>query len=231
VKKPVGFVLLIIALILGINQLFPQILSFTDFRMIQSMRNEWHELYLQRPVFYLTSFFFLHAFLAMLPVPALSMFSFLGAALFGFGWGFGLSSVATAVGNLGAFMLARLFLRDWVLEKFGKHVEIFKKDWQTNGALALFSLRLFPVAPSFIANLIMGVSPLNAWTFFWVSWLGRIPMVLFYTLAGEQISKISRVEDILSPPILISFGVLALAPWIFKYLLEKSKTKKRTAKV
>lgn len=212
-----------VAFVLVVNQLFPQILSLTDFQMIQSMRNDWHEMYLQRPVFYLASFFLMHTFLAMLPIPALSMFSFLGSALFGFSWGFGLSSVATALGNLGAFFLARLFLRDWVTEKFGKQVEIFKKDWQTNGALALFSLRLFPVAPSFIANLIMGVSPLNPWTFFWVSWLGRIPMVLFYTLAGERIAKISRVEDILSGPILVSLAVLAIAPWIFKYLFLKSK--------
>lgn len=217
-----------IFLIVGVNQLFPQILSFTDFRMIQSMQNDWHAIYLKRPAFYLSAFFFMHVFLAMLPVPALSMLSFLGSAVFGFGWGFTLSSVATALGNLGAFFLARLFLYDFVMEKFGSKVEIFKKDWQTNGALALFSLRLFPVAPSFIANLIMGVSPLNPWTFFWVSWVGRIPILLFYSLAGVEVAKISRIEDILSPQVLISFALMAIAPWVFRFLYQKTKSKRKS---
>ena len=222
-KKPLIFFVLIVLFILLVNQFFPQLTTLTDFQMIQAMREQWHNTYLTRPYYYMGLFFLFNMLLASLPVPGISMLSFLAGALFGFWPGFLLSSVATAVGNLGGYYLANYFLRDWVMEKYGHKVEVFKKDWQTNGALALFSMRLFPIVPSFIANLVLGVSPLRAWTFFWVGWLGRVPMVLFYTLAGVQIAKIKSVDEILSAPVLISFALLALAPWILKLILFKMK--------
>lgn len=213
-----------VLVVFAVNQFFPDFIKLTDFRMISSMREEWRALYLSRPAFYLSAFFLFNILMAMLPVPGISMISLLGGALFGFYWGFGLSSLATALGNLGGFYIARFLLRDWVMQKYGEKVKIFQKDWQTNGALALFSMRLFPLVPSFVANLIMGVSPLKAWTFFWVGWVGRIPMVLFYTLAGVQIGSINSLDDIITMPVIISFALLALAPWGGKYLLQKYKS-------
>lgn len=220
-EKPVYFLLLIVGLIILLNLYYPEIYALTDFKMIQYTHEKWTVLYKEKPFLIGGAFFLFNMFMAMLPVPGISMISLLGGALFGFTAGFLLSSAATATGNLGGFFLARYFLYDWVHEKYGHRAEVFKKDWQNNGALALFSLRLFPLIPSFVANLIMGVSPLHWWTFFWVGWLGRIPMVLFYTLAGVQIAKIRQVEDILSLPVLVSFSLLALAPWLLKLIYKK----------
>ncbi len=220
-KKPITFLLIMVVAIFILNWFFPEIFVFTDFRFIQTAHADWIERYQANPIKIMTIYFFFNVVMAMMPVPGISMISFLGGALFGFFSGFLLSSFATALGNLGGFFLARTFLYDWVMDKYGERVTVFKKDWQTNGALALFSMRLFPLIPSFVANLIMGVSPLHWWTFFWVGWLGRIPMVLFYTLAGVQIASIKNVEDIISVPVLVSFGLLAVAPWFFKWLWNK----------
>lgn len=220
--KPLLFLVLILLFIIGLNWYYPQIFSFTDFRVIQATRTKWIEIYQAHPAKILTAYFCFNMVMAMMPIPGISMISFLGGALFGFSTGFFLSSTATAFGNLGGFFLARTFLHDWVMEKYGHRVSAFQKDWQTNGALTLFSMRLFPLVPSFIANVIMGVSPLHWWTFFWVGWVGRIPMVLFYTLAGVQIATIRSVDDILSVPVLVSFSLLALAPWVMKWIWKKT---------
>ncbi len=225
-KKPIAFLSIMIVSILMLYWFYPEIFTFTDFRFIRTAQTKWIESYHANPIKILSIYFIFNALMAMMPVPGISMISFLGGALFGLKLGFLLSSTATALGNLGGFYLARTFLHDWVMQKYGERVSVFKKDWQTNGALTLFSMRLFPLIPSFVANLIMGVSPLHWWTFFWVGWLGRIPMVLFYTLAGVQVATIKNVEDILSAPVFVSFGLLAVAPWVLKWIWRKMKVEK-----
>lgn len=155
--------------------------------------------------------------MAMLPVPGISMISFLGGSIFGFFPGVIFTSVATAFGNLGGFFLGRYFFRDWVMTKYGHKVQEFEDNWQSNGAMALLSFRFFPLIPSFVANLVMGVSPLRWWTFFWVSWIGRIPMVLVYTYAGVKIATLDHHSKVLNPSLFGVFIVLALLPWAFKY--------------
>ncbi len=220
-RKPIVFVALLIILFLGLNFLFPEIFLYDNLEFIRAFHDKWLLLYASKPIKVISLFMVFNIVMAMLPIPGISMISFLGGSIFGFLPGIFYSSMATAIGNLGGFLLARYFFRDWVMEKYGNKVKIFEEDWEVRGAMALFSFRLFPLIPSFVANLIMGVSPLKWWTFFWVSWVGRIPMVLVYTYAGVKVAAIDHISDVLRPSILGAFAVLAFLPWILKYFLKR----------
>lgn len=209
-----GFVFLVLYLV------FPEMTVYTTLDHIKASHDKWVALYLENPVKVITIFMLFNTFMAMLPVPGISMISLIGGSVFGFIPGVIYSSVATAVGNLGGFFIARYFLQDYVYSRYGEKLRLFRSEWQSEGTMALFSFRLFPFVPSFVANLVMGVSSLKWWSFFWVSWVGRIPMVLVYTWSGVQIAKIASLEDILSPGIVAAFILLALLPWILKLILK-----------
>ncbi len=219
-KKPLVFLIVVFGSLGLMKIFFPEALALADFDVLDVYRQKWSEFYSQSPVKILLFYFGFNTFLAMLPVPGISAISFLGGALFGFPEAVVISSVATAIGNLGGFFLARYFLQEWVMKNYASKIKNFNKNWQRDGAMTLFSLRLFVLIPSFIANLIMGVSPLKPWTFFWVSWVGRIPIVVVYAYAGATLSQVSSLEDILSVPIIIALTVLALMPWIVSYLYK-----------
>lgn len=224
-KKPLVFVVSIVGLIFLLKYLVPELEMLDSLASIKSYHDRWLEIYQQAPLKILSIFFLFNIVMAALPIPGISMISFIGGMLFGFTKGALLSSIATAVGNLVGFLIARYFLQEWILKRYGENARIFKEEWQSEGTMALLSFRLFPFIPSFVANLIMGVSNLHWWTFFWASWVGRIPMVVVYTWAGVQFAKIEGLEDILSPKVALAFIILALLPWGFK-LIKSYRDKK-----
>lgn len=222
-KKPFFFIVIIFLFLFLTHSFFPDFYQLTKLEYLQAIHLQWLVLYQENPFITVLVFFAFNVLMAMLPVPGISMISFLGGALFGFYYGAFWSSLATAIGNLAGFFLARYFLRDWVMKVYGYRVKAFQDDWQKKGAFALLSMRLFPLIPSFVANLVIGVSPLHWWTFFWVGWIGRLPMVLIYAKAGEEIASLTSLQDILSPSFVISFSLLALLPWGLDYFRRRLK--------
>lgn len=222
-KKILTFLVTIFIVSVFFYLLFPQLTHFMTFENIKASHDNWVALYQQSPVKIVSLFIAFNIMMAMLPVPGISMISFLGGALFGFIPGVIYSSVATAIGNLAGFFIARYFLQDYVYARYGDKLRLFRSSFQAEGVMALFSFRLFPFVPSFVANLIMGVSALNWWSFFLVSWVGRIPMVLVYAWSGVQVAKIQRLEDILGTRIIFAFILLAALPWMFKFLFNRFK--------
>ncbi len=225
-KKPLVFLVSIGAIVLLLKYLVPELETLDSLASIKGYHDRWLMFYERSPLRILSFFFSFNVLMASLPVPGISMISFIGGMLFGFTTGALLSSVATALGNLVGFLIARYFLQEWILKRYGENARIFKDEWQNEGTMALLSFRLFPFIPSFVANLIMGVSNLHWWTFFWASWLGRIPMVVVYSWAGVQFAKIQGLEDILSPKVVLAFIFLALLPWGFQ-LIKSYQDKKR----
>jgi uncharacterized membrane protein YdjX (TVP38/TMEM64 family) len=226
-KKIIVFIVSVVFILLFFYLFFPDFLQYMTLENIQASHDKWMGIYAAHPFRIISYFLIFNIFMAMLPVPGISMISFLGGSLFGFFPGLLMSSVATAIGNLGGFFLGRYFVHGWVKSNYGNQLIVFREQWQQDGAFALLSFRLFPLIPSFVANFVMGVTALHWWTFFWVSWVGRIPMVVVYAWSGAQFLKIQSFEEILSVKILILFVILAILPWILKFILEKIKKEHR----
>lgn len=223
--KPIIFLILLILFFGVVFYYFPEISSMVEFSNIKKHQGEWANFYRLYPIEVISVYFLLNAFIATLPLPGISMISFVGGVLFGFYHAVIISSLATAVGNLGGFLMSRYFLQDWVRTRYASQIKSYGENWENKAAMTLFTMRLFVFIPSFVANMIMGISSLKAWTFFWVSWVGRFPVIIVYAFGGEKISEINSFREILSPPLVIAFISLAFTPWILKFVLKVFRIK------
>jgi len=115
-----------------------------------------------------------------------------------------------------AFLSSRYLLRDWVQGKFGERLRAVDDGLEKDGAFYLFTLRLIPVFPFFVINLLMGLTRIKTGTFFWVSQIGMLPATIVFVNAGTQISRIDSTAGLLSPTLLASFVALAFFPWAAK---------------
>jgi len=158
-----------------------------------------------------------------LSLPGATVLTLLGGALFGLGTGAVVISFASSIGATLAFLTARSLLRDIVTTKFGDRLSAINEGIRRDGSFYLFTLRLVPLFPFFMINLVMGLTPIRTLTFYWVSQLGMLPGTLVYVNAGTQLAKIDRVNGILSPTMLISFALLGLFPLLAKRVIASVK--------
>jgi uncharacterized membrane protein YdjX (TVP38/TMEM64 family) len=114
-------------------------------------------------------------------------------------------------------------LRDWVQGKFGGRLRVIDDGLQKDGAFYVFTLRLIPVFPFFVINLLMGLTRIKTPTFFWVSQLGMLPATIVFVNAGTQISRIESPAGLLSPALIASFVALAFFPWAAKGIVALLK--------
>jgi pyruvate/2-oxoglutarate dehydrogenase complex dihydrolipoamide dehydrogenase (E3) component/uncharacterized membrane protein YdjX (TVP38/TMEM64 family) len=164
-----------------------------------------------------------------LSFPGATILTLAGGAFFGFGLGLFVVSFASTVGATLAFLASRFLLRDSVEKKLGKRLGAINEGVRKEGAFYLFTLRLVPIFPFFVINLVMGLTPIRTWTYFWVSQLGMLPGTAVYVNAGTQLAKIDSLKGIVSPPILLSFVLLGLFPIIAKKGLDLLKARRALA--
>ncbi|MBY0409796.1 MAG: FAD-dependent oxidoreductase, partial [Burkholderiaceae bacterium] len=125
-----------------------------------------------------------------------------------------------------AFWTSRYVLRDWVQQRFGERLKTINDGVEREGAFYLFTLRLLPVFPFFLINLLMGLTRMPTLQFYGVSQLGMLAGTAVFVNAGTQLAQIERVQDIASPTLLASFALLGIFPWIAKKLLGVYKARK-----
>ena len=171
-----------------------------------------------------TSYFLAYVTVTAFSVPGAAVVTLLGAALFGFWTSLILVSFASTIGATLAFLSSRYLLRDWVQSKFGEKLTAINQGVERDGAFYLFSLRLIPVFPFFLINLLMGLTPIATLRFYLVSQLGMLPGTAVYLNAGTQLAQIDSLSGIVSPSVLISFALLGLFPVIAKWVMAKIKT-------
>jgi dihydrolipoamide dehydrogenase len=161
-----------------------------------------------------------------LSIPGATVLTLAGGALFGLGTGLLVISFTSTIGATLAFLGARFFLKDYVQNKFGDKIKSINEGIEREGAFYLFTLRLLPIFPFFLINLVMGLTPINVVTYFIVSQIGMLAGTAVYVNAGVQLSQIESLSGILSPTLLFSFSLLGIFPIIAKKVVEYFKAKK-----
>ncbi|MGU3843432.1 TVP38/TMEM64 family protein, partial [Vibrio diabolicus] len=154
-------------------------------------------------------------------IPGAAVVTLLGAALFGFWTSLLLVYFASTMGAPLAFLSSRYLLRDWVQNKFGNKLIAINQGVEKDGAFYLFSLRLIPVFPFFLINLLMGLTPMSVGRFYLTSQVGMLPGTAVYLNAGTQLATIESLSGIISPAVLASFALLGLFPIITKWVMNK----------
>ncbi|KAB2837749.1 MAG: NAD(P)-binding protein, partial [Burkholderiales bacterium] len=175
-------------------------------------------------------YFALYVLVTALSVPGAVVMTLAGGALFGLMWGTVLISFASTLGATLAFWTSRYLLHDFVQRRWGNKLTAINQGVARDGAFYLFTLRLVPIFPFFLINLLMGLVPMRAFTFFWVSQVGMLAGTVVYVNAGTQLAKIDSLSGILSAPVLLSFALLGVFPLLAQALLRWFKRRRVYAK-
>ncbi len=166
-------------------------------------------------------YFILYVLVTTLSLPGAALMTLLGGALFGLWPGILLVSFASTLGATLAMLVSRYLLRDWVQHRFAVPMRTVNDGVARDGAFYLFALRLMPLFPFFVVNLLAGVTRLGVWRYWWISQLGMLPGAIVYLNAGHQLGQITSLHDILSPGVVFAFTLLGLLPLITRWLFVR----------
>lgn len=180
----------------------------------------WRQWAHQHPVTSAAGFFAAYVAVTGLGLPGAAVMTMAGGALFGFVEGLVLASFASTLGATLSCLSARYLLRHWVQQHLGPRLEPVNQGIQREGAFYLFTMRLIPVLPFFVINLIMGLTPMPARTFAWVSQLGMLPGTAVFLYAGTRLALVESLSDVLSPEILTAFALMGLFPLLARKLVS-----------
>ncbi|ENP8339843.1 TVP38/TMEM64 family protein [Vibrio harveyi] len=215
-KLILGLILLATIIFLGVN--FGQYLTLENAKAQQEALNTFIS---ENFVFAAATYFFAYIAITAFSIPGAAVVTLLGAALFGFWTSLLLVSFASTIGATIAFLSSRYLLREWVQSKFGNKLGAINQGVEQDGAFYLFSLRLIPVFPFFLINLLMGLTPMTIARFYLTSQIGMLPGTAVYLNAGTQLATIDSLSGIVSPTVLASFALLGLFPIIAKWVMNK----------
>jgi len=193
--------------------------DYLTLEYVKARQAEFIELRRQAPLATSAIFFALYVLVAAASLPGAAILTLVGGGLFGLVQGAVLVSFASSLGATLAFLISRYVLRKSMQDRFAAQLRAVDAGISRDGAFYLFTLRLIPVFPFFLINIVMGLTALRARTFYWVSQIGMLPGTLVYVNAGTQLAEIEGLGDIASPALLASFAALGAFPWIARALL------------
>ena len=207
---------------------------FLSLDYLKESQTTFAEIYARQPLLVAGSYFAVYVAVTALSFPGATIMTLAGGAIFGLGWGLLLVSFASSLGATLAFLTARFVLRDTLQTRFSQRLDEINRGIDKDGAFYLFTLRLVPLVPFFVINLVMGLTRMKALTFYAVSQLGMLAGTAVFVNAGTQLAKIDSLRGILSPALIGSFVLLGVFPLIARKVVEGIKKRQvyaRWAKV
>ena len=219
-KQIISLFLIIFFLVVGLLYLANDNYNYTTIENIKLSKTVFISYYEKNPNLFLFIYFVTYVICASFSLPGATFLTLAGGAIFGIYLGTIAVSFASTFGATIAMLISRYLIKDWVQKRFKKEMKNMDQHFSKDGIYYLFSLRLIPLIPFFIVNLVMGVTSIRIKTFFWVSQLGMLPVTLLYINAGSQLNNINSVSDIYSPIFVISFLILGIFPLVVKKLLS-----------
>jgi pyruvate/2-oxoglutarate dehydrogenase complex dihydrolipoamide dehydrogenase (E3) component/uncharacterized membrane protein YdjX (TVP38/TMEM64 family) len=224
--KPVK-ALLVLAIALAVVAFFAFDLGrFLSLGFLKDSQAQLGALFEAQPLGVAAAYFAVYTLATAVSFPGAVVLTLAGGALFGLGWGLLIVSFASSVGATLAFLAARFVLRDSIESRFGARLAEINRGIEKDGAFYLFTLRLIPVVPFFVINLVMGLTQMRTWTFYWVSQLGMLAGTAVYVNAGTQLGRIDSLQGILSPALIGSFVLLGVFPLLARRVLDAFKRRR-----
>ena len=166
-------------------------------------------------------FFAVYVAVSALSIPGAAIMTLLGGTLFSLWEGTVLVSFASTLGATLAMLASRYLLRDWVQRRFARQMGTVNTGMARDGANFLFALRLMPLFPFFLVNLLMGLTRIGVRRYWWVSQLAMLPATVIFLNAGRELGKITSLRDILSPGMLLAYTLLGLLPLMSRWLFSR----------
>lgn len=199
---------------------------FLSFEQLKASQASFAQLHAAQPFTVAVVYFLVYALATALSFPGATIITLAGGAVFGLWQGLLIVSFASTVGATLAFLASRFLLRDWVEARFGQRLADINAGVNREGGFYLFTLRLIPVVPFFLINLLMGLTRMKVWTYYWVSQIGMLAGTAVYVNAGTQLAQLDSVKGILSPALLGSFVLLGIFPLIARRIVAAVQKRK-----
>jgi len=188
----------------------------------EQINNYYHEYPWQT----ISIYFLIYLLMCSLSLPGAVWVTLIGGAIFGVVVGTVIVSFASSIGATLAFLVARFLLRDWIQDHFGNRLNAIHQGMEQDGAFYLFTLRMVPLFPFWLINLLMGLTRIRTGVFYLVSQIGMLAATVIYVNAGSQLARIDSLSDVLSPPLLISLSALGIFPLAARKLINVIKSRK-----
>jgi pyruvate/2-oxoglutarate dehydrogenase complex dihydrolipoamide dehydrogenase (E3) component/uncharacterized membrane protein YdjX (TVP38/TMEM64 family) len=193
---------------------------FLTLEFFKSQQAALEHYYAEHSLATLAIYFVAYVAIAALSLPGAALTTLVGGAIFGLILGVAVVSFASSIGATLAFLTSRYLLRDAIQAKYGDRLKAINEGIAKDGAFYLFTIRMIPAIPFFVANLVMGITPIRTWTFYWVSQIGMFLGTIVFVNAGTELAKIESLSGILSPRILVAFLLLAFLGVFSKLLVD-----------
>ena len=199
--------------------------DYLTLEYIKASQESLQNLYTENRFLVVATYMAIYVLVTALSLPGAVVLTLAGGGLFGLVVGTIVVSFASTIGATLACLVARFLLRDWVQTKFDDRLTTINDGIAREGSFYLFTLRLIPVFPFFVINLVMGLTKIPLFTFYWVSQVGMLAGTIVFVNAGKELAKIDSLSGILSPTLIGSFVILGLFPITVKKLLSIFKAK------
>lgn len=225
-----GFLLLIGVIIVTVFVSF-DLHRFLTLEYLRSSEVSLRQFQQNHPYTLMWAYFVVYFVVAAFALPGVLVSTVAGGFLFGLVQGTILVSFASTLGATASFLVARYVFRDWIEKKYGDKLHAVNDGIEREGGFYLFSMRLIPLFPYFLINVVMGLSQMKLKTFYWVSQAGMLPVSFVLVNAGKELGKIESLSGIIRPGLIASFVVLGLLPIttrkiisILRRILQNGKT-------
>jgi pyruvate/2-oxoglutarate dehydrogenase complex dihydrolipoamide dehydrogenase (E3) component/uncharacterized membrane protein YdjX (TVP38/TMEM64 family) len=223
-KAKIGL-LLGIALVVALFFIF-DLQRFLTLESIKARQHDFENFYKGHTAVTIMIYMVVYILVTAMSLPGAAVMSLAGGALFGLVTGTIMVSFASTIGATLAFLLSRFLFRDTIQKKFGDKLASINRGIERDGNFYLFTLRLVPVFPFFIINVVMGLTPIKTLSFYLVSQIGMLPGTIVYLNAGTQLGKLESAAGILSPAIIFSFALLGIFPLVARKIVDYLKARK-----
>jgi uncharacterized membrane protein YdjX (TVP38/TMEM64 family) len=219
-KKNLNRIIILLLIIIAIAAF--KIFNLGDYLSLSYVKQSQHgfeDLYVKHKMSVIGGYMLIYILVTSLSLPGAAIMTLAGGALFGLLTGTIIVSFASTIGATLACFVSRFILREWIQGKFGDRLKTINDGIEREGPFYLFTLRLIPVFPFWLINLVMGLTRMPLRTFYWVSQVGMLPGTIVYVNAGRELGKLDSLSGILSPGLILSFVLLGLFPLITKRLM------------
>ncbi|MER3546563.1 MAG: pyridine nucleotide-disulfide oxidoreductase, partial [Rhodanobacteraceae bacterium] len=154
-------------------------------------------------------------------LPAMTLMTLAAGAIFGVIEGSVIVSFGSAIGATLAMLASRFVFKDAIRKRFARRLRRVDAGIEREGAFYLLSIRLAPIFPFFMVNILMGLTHIRVRTYYWVTQLGMLAGTVVYVNAGTRIASARTLQGLISVPLIVSLALLAMLPWGSRWLIKK----------
>ena len=197
--------------------------EYLSFESLKNNKELLNSYYAQNEILFISAYILLYIISVAVALPGATILTIGSGALFGLLKGVILVSFASTIGATLSFLISRYLFRDTLREKFSDKLTAIDKGVRQDGAFYLFTLRMIPIFPFFLINVLMGLTDISVFVFFFVSQIGMLLGTIVYVNAGTLLASISSLKGILSPNLLFSFIALGILPLLGKSIIAYLK--------